>query len=81
MQEAENKSGAQLVNQVPQALMSDQVKRVAAALAAPLPQGPQQWPGAVEEADETASPSVADPIEPSMQVAGQASPATPGEER
>ena len=65
----------------PQASMPDQVNRVAAAVAAPLPQGPQQWPGAVEEADDTAAPSAADPIKPSMQVAGQASPATPGEER
>ena len=65
----------------PQASMPDQVNRVAAALAAPLPEGPQQWPGAVAGDENAADPSAVDVINSSMEVSGQASPATPGEER
>ena len=65
----------------PQASMPAQVNRIAAALAAPLPKGPQQWPGAVVGDEITTACPAADVISASMEVSGQASPATPGEER
>ena len=65
----------------PQSSMPDQDKRVAAALAAPLPTGPVEWPGAtaVEEIDdaEAASGETTQVLE----VSGPGAPATPGEER
>ena len=65
----------------PQASMPDQAKRVAAALAAPLPPGPLEWPGAsavdMDADDESATGETMQPLE----VSGQGSPATPGEER
>ena len=65
----------------PQASMPAQVNRIAAALAAPLPKGPQQWPGAVVGDEITTACPAEDVISASMEVSGQASPATPGEER
>ena len=64
----------------PQASMPDQDKRVAAALAAPLPPGPLEWPG-VPASDEDADDQSADAATmQTVEVSGQGSPATPGEE-
>ena len=64
----------------PQASMPDQDKRVAAALAAPLPPGPLEWPG-VPATDEDADDQSADAeTMQTVEVSGLGSPATPGEE-
>ena len=65
----------------PQASMPEQDKRVAAALAAALPPGPVEWPVAPAVDGETADQSVTDESMRPLKVSGQASPATPGEER
>ena len=64
----------------PQASMPDQANRIAAALSAPLPEGPQRWPGAVAGDEAMADSSAEQGIQQPIQVSGQASPATPGEE-
>ncbi len=65
----------------PQASMPNKENRLAAALAAPLPPGPLEWPGASAEDQEADEASADDQTAPSLEVAGQPFPATPGEER
>ena len=65
----------------PQASMPDQGRRVAAALAAPLPPGPLEWPGASAADEDADDVSADDQSIQALEVATQVSPATPGEER
>ena len=69
----------------PQSSMGDQQKRVAAALAAPLPTGPTEWPGAAEAADDEADDVdgmvATDRSSGTLEAAGRGAPATPRDER
>ena len=65
----------------PQASMPDQDKRVAAALAAPLPPGPEEWPGAPAVDEDADDESVTEETMQPLEASSQGSPATPGEER
>ena len=65
----------------PQASMPDQDKRVAAAMAAPLPPGPEEWPGALAVDEDADVESATEETMHALETSSQGSPATPGEER
>ena len=69
----------------PQASMADQQRRVAAALQAPLPVGPIEWPRPVGTDDEEDAAEgdgdVEGSVEAGMDSEKAAPPATPGDER
>lgn len=69
----------------PQTSMADQQRRVAAALQAPLPVGPVEWPRPVGTDDEDAAAEgdgdVEGSVEAGMDSETAAPPATPGDER